>query len=99
MVLLLTNTLKASMILQLVEEIDLKEMCGGLVPISSVYNRIRDLSFSIANLHEILISMETMEEKTIYLEPINDPSRLSKVESLTVIIDSVRGSLYYIGRW
>ena len=68
-----------------------------IIPIAQIYSKIMEKEKNIRTFHELLVKME--EEHEIYLEPINDPSRLSQEEQKLIIRDTVRGSLYYVGFW
>lgn len=83
-------------LMKIIEEIDQDENCGGLVPIPKVFEKVK-LHISLAELHQILLQIE--RKNLIYFESINDPSRLSLDEKDKGINDSVRGLLFYIGKW
>ena len=85
-----------SELILLIKKIDEEENYGGLVPITKVFEKVKS-DISLDTLHKKLLLMESVNE--IYFEAINDPSRLSNDEISSAIIDKVRGTLYYIGRW
>lgn len=71
----------------------------GIVPIYPIYQLVKEkFNIKLDELHQLLLKMEK-DQKTIYLEPINDVTRLTVEEKQSAIYDEVRGYLYYVGRW
>ena len=85
-------------LLKIIDEIDSNEKYFGIIPISVVYIKVKEtLNLPIKEFHDLVLNLE--KEQIIYLEVINDITRLSIEEKNTAIYDKVRGYLYYIGRW
>ena len=85
-------------LLKIIDDIDSYEKYFGIIPISVVYSKVKEiLHLSINEFHELLLNLE--KEQVIYLEVINDINRLPIEEKNIAIYDNVRGYLYYIGRW
>lgn len=86
-------------LLEIMIELDNEEKYFGIIPLYPLYNRLKArFNITLEQFHLTLLEMEKKND-TIYLEPINDISRLTKEEKRTAIYDQVRGYLYYVGRW
>jgi hypothetical protein len=84
-------------LLKLIEEIDEKGKYFGIIPIYPLSKAISNLTLTLDELKKILLEME--KKQSIYLETINDITRLSIEEKNSAIFDPIRGYLYFIGRW
>ena len=90
-------------ILRLIIEINDRENYGGLIPLSVIYNEIvknltnSNSSLNLLDFKNLILEMEGNQE--IYLEPINDSSRLTIEEKKIAINDKIRGDLFYVGCW
>ena len=85
-------------LLKLIYEINSNENYFGIIPFYPVYIYANDISLlSIRDFRELLLNLE--QEHKIYLETINDLTRLSIDEKNIAIYDKIRGYLFYIGLW
>ena len=85
-------------LLEIIVEVDSKHKYFGIIPLYPIYQNAKEkFNISLNQFHSLLLEMEKNQE--IYLEPINDVTRLSIEEKKTAIYDQVRGYLYYVGRW
>lgn len=85
-------------LLKIINEINTTENYFGIIPIYPVYIQAKiTLQLSLKQLHALLLELE--KEQIIYLEVINDITRLTIEEKNTVLYDQFRGHLYYIGLW
>ena len=86
-------------LLEIITELDTQEKYFGIIPLYPLYSRLKArFNLTLEQFHSILLEMEKKND-TIYLEPINDITRLTIEEKKTAIYDNVRGYLYYVGRW
>lgn len=85
-------------LVDLIKEIDEEGYYSGLVPLGILAGQVQErLEIDLSTLQAKLRDLE--HSKVIYLETINDASRLPPDMRATAIEDTIRGTLYYVGRW
>lgn len=84
-------------LIKLIEQIDKEEYCAGLVPLDLLGPQAeKKLNLNITLLHKRLKNLEQLQK--IYLETINDSSRLVGNQRAFALDDVNRGILFYVGR-
>lgn len=84
-------------LIKLIEQIDKEEYCAGLVPLDLLGPQAeKKLNLNITLLHKRLKNLEQLQQ--IYLETINDSSRLVGNQRAFALDDINRGILFYVGR-
>jgi len=92
----MVEEVKKIQLLEIIKSITKKEENIGLISIFELVKEVEKLlHLSLSDCHKVIIELEN--ENRIYLESINDITRLSQEQKFTAINDSVRGFLYYVG--
>ena len=85
-------------LLEIITEVDTKHKYFGIIPLYPIYKLFKEkFNIPLDQFHSILLEMEKNQQ--IYLESINDITRLSIEEKKTAIYDQIRGYLFYVGLW